>query len=155
MFYIIKIRIVVLIKKKGGKKMVINFIYEKYEEQIMASLREVFDDKKIETLYVDGSIRDMVLKQMAKALTITVFRNGLVEDIHSGVFSEEDGTKISQKYMKELNIDVCNRIYTMLSLLMSNDSENNQKTYDIFKFGSIFSNNWDEPLIEKSLVGDK
>lgn len=46
-------------------------------------------------------------------------------------------------------------VYIMLSLLMSEDSVDYQKTFDIFKYSSMYSNNWDEPLIEKSLVGYK
>lgn len=94
--------------------MVIDFIYEKYEEQLMAALRDVFDEEEVEVLYEDGSVHEMVLKLLAKALCMAVFRGGIVEDIHRGVFLKVDGTKISQKYMNELNVDVCNRIYNAI-----------------------------------------
>ena len=42
-------------------------------------------DSKMKDKNVDDEIfGDMVLKEMAKALTVAIYRNGTIEDVHAG-----------------------------------------------------------------------
>ena len=53
---------------------------------------------------------EQTLRELSKALTYLVFRNGAVENLHSECACLDDET------MKKLNIDVNNRIYTVLDI---------------------------------------
>ena len=53
---------------------------------------------------------EQILQALSKALTHLVFRNGVVENLHADSACLDDAT------MKKLNIDVNNRIYTVLDI---------------------------------------
>ena len=53
---------------------------------------------------------ERTLQALSKALTHLVFRNGVVENLHADSACLDDAT------MKKLNIDVNNRIYTVLDI---------------------------------------
>ena len=80
-------------------------------------------DSKMKDKNVDDEIfGDMVLKEMAKALTVAIYRNGTIEDVHAGEgFGAKDFKGIPDSCMKEINKDVCNKCYTMLKLLLSDE----------------------------------
>lgn len=68
-------------------------------------------DSKMKDKNVDDEIfGDMVLKEMAKALTVAIYRNGTIEDVHAGEgFGAKDFKGIPDSCMKEINKDVCNK----------------------------------------------
>ncbi len=60
---------------------------------------------------------ERTLQELSKALTHLVFRNGTVENLHSEDACLDDET------MKKLNIDVNNRIYTVLDIWFNGTEE--------------------------------
>ena len=60
---------------------------------------------------------ERTLQALSKALTHLVFRNGTVENLHA------EGACLDDETMKQLNIDINNRIYTVLDIWF-NGSEN-------------------------------
>lgn len=72
---------------------------------------------------------------LAKAITATVFRNGIVEDIHaSGKLDDDD--------MMQLNIDICNRIGQMLTWYREGKYLSISK---YLNFGALCTSQWDDP----------
>ena len=70
---------------------------------------------------------------MARGLAHMIFRNGAVEDLHVQEAPLTDGT------MKQLNKDVYNRIYTLLSL------PPDELTHQAMAAGILFGQTWDPP----------
>ena len=60
---------------------------------------------------------ERTLQALSKALTHLVFRNGTVENLHA------EGACLDDETMKQLNIDINNRIYTVLDIWF-NGAEN-------------------------------
>ena len=53
---------------------------------------------------------ERTLQVLSKALTLLIFRNGIIEDLHV------DGACLDDETMKKLNKDINNRFYTMLDI---------------------------------------
>lgn len=62
--------------------MVFDYIYDIFEKIVKDELK----GKNVS----NEDIHDMVLKEMAKALSVAVYRNGMIENVHAG---EGFGTK--------------------------------------------------------------
>ncbi len=60
---------------------------------------------------------ERTLQALSKALTHLIFRNGAVENLHA------DGACLDDETMKQLNIDVNNRFYTMLDIWFNGTEE--------------------------------
>lgn len=98
--------------------------------------------------------------ELAKCMVLICFRNSKLEDIHAGIVphtevgdysdvfvTTPDGnipwnetSKISDKMMKELMIDVVNRTYSFL--MKMHDEELLVKTLE---YSREFTKGWDEP----------
>ena len=53
---------------------------------------------------------ERTLQALSKALTLLIFRNSIIEDLHT------DGTCLDDADMTKLNRDINNRFYTLLTL---------------------------------------
>ena len=60
-------------------------------------------------------MNEEILQNMSRALTHLVFRNGIVEKLHS------EGRCLDNETMKILNKDINNRMYTYLSACFAGD----------------------------------
>lgn len=136
--------------------MVIDRIYEQYEYIIEQQLKSSKTEEEIIELAENGTIHDMILKSMAKALTVIVYRNSKIEDVHAGEYDEAYGINgIPDSCMKMLNKDVCNRMYTMLKALLGDSEEDYTIALGNIAFGGAQSMEWDEPELEESLYNEK
>ena len=100
--------------------MVFETIYSLYEKEVVNEIKKLKTDEEIKFIERKGIIRDIVLKRLAKALSVAVYRNGKIEDVHAGECEGEDYFRgIPDSCMKAINIDVCNKIYTILKLLLA------------------------------------
>lgn len=114
-------------------------------------------DSKMKDKNVDDEIfGDMVLKEMAKALTVAIYRNGTIEDVHAGEgFGAKDFKGISDSCMKEINKDVCNKCYTMLKLLLSDGEMDCKRALSVLLFSYLSATEWDEPVLDNSVYLDE
>lgn len=103
---------------------------------------------------------DKTAAELAKCIALTCFRNSKLENIHAGIAPPTEAgdysdvyvstptgnlpwneiSKISDHMMKELMIDVTNRVYSFL--LKMNDEDFLVKT---LKYSSQFTLNWNQP----------
>ena len=136
--------------------MVLDKIYEQYECIIEEQLKGTNTEEEIIELLENGTIHDIILKRMAKALTVMIYRNGKIEDVHAGEYDEAYGINgIPDSCMKMLNKDVCNRMYTMLKALLGDSEEDYAIALGNIAFGGAQSMEWDEPELEESLYNEK
>lgn len=114
-------------------------------------------DSKMKDKNVDDEIfGDMVLKEMAKALTVAIYRNGTIEDVHAGEgFGVKDFKGIPDSCMKEINKDVCNKCYTMLKLLLSDEKIDCKRALSVLLFSYLSATEWDEPVLDNSVYLDE
>ena len=114
-------------------------------------------DSKMKDKNVDDEIfGDMVLKEMAKALTVAIYRNGTIEDVHAGEgFGAKDFKGIPDSCMKEINNDVCNKCYTMLKLLLSDEKMDCKRALSVLLFSYLSATEWDEPVLDNSVYLDE
>ncbi len=114
-------------------------------------------DSKMKDKNVDDEIfGDMVLKEMAKALTVAIYRNGTIEDVHAGEgFGAKDFKGIPDSCMKEINKDVCNKCYTMLKLLLSDEKMDCKRALSVLLFSYLSATEWDEPVLDNSVYLDE
>jgi hypothetical protein len=127
-------------------------IYADYEGKIIAELEKSKTDDQIEEMLYLGIIHDAILKILAKALSVAVYRNGKIEDIHAGECDGDGSFKgIPDACMKEINIDVCNKMYTMLKLLLSEDDDSLKMAEADLAFGAACASEWYDPVIDESL----
>ena len=139
-------------ESKAERMMVFEKVYEIYENIIIKTLEQTKTDEEIDEMLDSGSIHDMVLKRLAKALTVAVYRNGKIEDIHAGEYEGPcDFKGIPDSCMKEINIDVCNKMYTMLKMFLSSDAQDLQKTIVCLLFSESCAADWNEPEIDEEL----
>lgn len=110
-------------------------------------------DSKMKDKNVDDEIfGDMVLKEMAKALTVAIYRNGTIEDVHAGEgFGAKDFKGIPDSCMKEINKDVCNKCYTMLKLLLSDEKMDCKRALSVLLFSYLSATEWDEPVLDNEV----
>ena len=64
--------------------MVFETIYSLYEKEVVNEIKKLKTDEEIKFIERKGIIRDIVLKRLAKALSVAVYRNGKIEDVHAG-----------------------------------------------------------------------
>lgn len=114
-------------------------------------------DSKMKDKNVDDEIfGDMVLKEMAKALTVAIYRNGTIEDVHAGEgFGAKDFKGIPDSCMKEINKDVCNKCYTMLKLLLSDEEMDCKRALSVLVLSYLSTTEWDEPVLDNSVYLDE
>jgi hypothetical protein len=90
----------------------------------------------------------------AKAIVALAFRNGPIENLHSGkVCPTCDGNReyshISQEEMRLIMKSAVDRVYTYLLL-----KENDEGGYDaLMSFGEKYTKAWDEPVLTKPVRG--
>lgn len=106
----------------------------------------MFDDIKTDKDFVE---------RLAKAITHIVYRNGIIENIHSN-----PDKNLYDSDMKLINKEVHNRIYTLLLTLFSDDRMANRIKRDcIFEPWPIcawnFGTNWDKAEIDYSIISPK
>ena len=110
-------------------------------------------DSKMKDKNVDDEIfGDMVLKEMAKALTVAIYRNGTIEDVHAGEgFGAKDFKGIPDSCMKEITKDVCNKCYTMLKLLLSDEEMDCKRALSVLVLSYLSTTKWDEPVLDNEV----
>ncbi len=110
-------------------------------------------DSKMKDKNVDDEIfGDMVLKEMAKALTVAIYRNVTIEDVHAGEgFGAKDFKGIPDSCMKEINKDVCNKCYTMLKLLLSDEEMDCKRALSVLVLSYLSTTKWDEPVLDNEV----
>jgi hypothetical protein len=136
--------------------MVFDAIYDEYEHRIITELEKSNSENEIEKMLDSGVVHDMILRRLAKALSVAIYRNGKIEDIHAGNYDGAEKYKgIPDACMKEINIDVCNKMYTMLKLLLADDSDAFNMAYVDIVFGEMCAADWNDPVIDESLYNSK
>jgi hypothetical protein len=136
--------------------MVFDAIYDEYEHRIITELKKTNSDNEIEEMLDSGGVHDMILKRLAKALSVAIYRNGKIEDIHAGDYDGAEKYKgIPDACMKEINIDVCNKMYTMMKLLLADDNEAFIMASVDIAFGEMCAADWNDPVIDESLCSSK
>ncbi len=82
---------------------------------------------------------ERTLQALSKALTHRVFRNGVVENLHSKSACLDDET------MKILNIDVNNRIYTVLDIWFNGTEKEVERLERTLNFlGRYYGQDWNQ-----------
>jgi len=86
----------------------------------------------------ESSTKDeQTLQALSKALTHLVFRNGIVEKLHAADANLDDAT------MKKLNIDINNRIYTVLDIWFNGTEEEVERLESILNFlAKYYGKSW-------------
>ena len=92
-------------------------------------------EREMFTETIKSAIENMTVDDLAKALAVTVYRNGVIEDYHA------EG-HLSDAEMKVVNKDVVNRIGQLLKWWKE---ENYLSVYNTLKFGLMCANGWDNP----------
>ena len=81
---------------------------------------------------------ERTLQALSKALTLLVFRNGAVENLHASNTALDDAT------MQILNKDVNNRFYTVLSIWFNGTEKDVEKLERALNFlARFYGQNWD------------
>lgn len=84
---------------------------------------------------------EQTLQALSKALTHLVFRNGVVENLHA------DSACLADATMKKLNMDVNNRIYTVLDIWFNRTVEEVERLERILNFlARYYGQSWDEAV---------
>lgn len=89
---------------------------------------------------------DATIKLLSVCLTRLVFRDGVAEDLHA------KNAPMDQETMKALNIDVTNRIYSVLKAVVDNDPITIMGLISHIIFGEESRRDWNEP--EATLLED-
>lgn len=132
--------------------MVFETIYSLYEKEVVNEIKKSKTDEEIKFIERKGIIRDIVLKRLAKALSVAVYRNGKIEDVHAGECEGEDYFRgIPDSCMKAINIDVFHKIYTMLKLLLSTDEDDFKIANAVLRFSEMCASDWNEPELDDSI----
>lgn len=95
------------------------------------------------------------IERLSKSITHIVYRNGVIEDLHSN-----PDKNLYDSDMKLLNKEIHNRIYTLLLTLFSDDKVAMEIQKDIiFEPWPIcawnFGENWDKAEIDYSIISPK
>ena len=81
---------------------------------------------------------DRTLQALSKALTLLIFRNGAVENLHASDAVLDDTT------MKILNKDINNRFYTVLSIWFKGEEKEIGKLEQMLNFlARFYGQDWD------------
>ena len=110
-------------------------------ERLLVEINEI-----VETCYEGESNQDVSISFLSKAFAVACFRNGKIEDFHSEI------KELTDDCMRELNKDVCNRIYTLLSLLTSDTDLDYEALKNLVAFSALYAQSWDNPEIEEDMI---
>lgn len=90
---------------------------------------------------------ERTLQALSKALTLLIFRNGTVENLHA------DGACLDDDTMAKLNRDVNNRIYTLLTVWFNGtDDEIDRLERSLNFLAKFYGQNWDYAKIVDILM---
>ena len=71
--------------------------------------------------------RPLTVREEANAITVWAFRNGYIEELHAGKYSEllekPELSRITDAEMKRLNIEISSKIAEILTLRDTNPAE--------------------------------
>lgn len=82
---------------------------------------------------------EQTLQALSRALTLLIFRNGAVEELHA------KGESLTDETMRILNMDINNRFYTLLSLWFNGTEEDNAKLERTLNFlARFYGREWDK-----------
>jgi len=82
---------------------------------------------------------ERTLQALSKALTLLIFRNSIIEDLHT------DGTCLDDADMTRLNRDINNRFYTLLTLWFYGTDEETERLERTLNFlAKNYGNDWDK-----------
>ncbi len=114
------------------------------------------------------------LKREALTMAVNCVRNTVIEDYHAGIVPQSktgdysdvkvvtpygeiawnELSRISDSEMKVFNKEVADKLYTYLEFLLNPKYEDKQQAF--LKVCNIFyPHNWDEPKLDKGLMGIK
>ena len=80
---------------------------------------------------------ERTLQALSKVLTHLVFRNGTVENLHA------EGACLDDETMKQLNIDINNRIYTVLDIWFNGKENEVERLKYILNFlAKYYGQSW-------------
>lgn len=96
---------------------------------------------------------DAELARWAKTLVVFAFRNGPLEDIHSGLTcptcsGKQEYGKITDEEMKDLMKEAVNRVYT---LLLKKD-QNPEDYPGLLQVGDMLTSEWDSPMATEQFL---
>ncbi len=81
---------------------------------------------------------ERTLQALSKALTHLIFRNGTVETLHA------KGVCLDDETMKELNVDINNRLYTVLTIWFNGaEDEQLQLEHTLNFLAKYYGTGWD------------
>ena len=81
---------------------------------------------------------EQTLQALSRALTLLIFRNGAVEELHA------KGERLTDETMRILNMDINNRFYTLLSLWFNGTEEDTAKLESTLYFlARFYGRDWD------------
>lgn len=90
---------------------------------------------------------ERTLQALSKALTLLVFRNGIVENLHAA------GAELDDETMRKLNIDINNRFYTLLTIWFNGTEEDAYRLERTLNFlTKFYGQNWDKAEIIDMLM---
>lgn len=79
------------------------------------------------------------LQALSKALTLLIFRNGAVENLHA------DGACLDDETMEKLNRDINNRLYTLLMIWFNGTEEEMKRLEHTLNFlAKFYAQDWDQ-----------
>ena len=82
---------------------------------------------------------EQTLQALSRALTHLVFRNGIVENLHAS------GANLDDESMKKLNIDINNRIYSVLAIWFNGTEEDVERLEHILNFlAKYYGQGWNQ-----------
>ncbi len=87
------------------------------------------------------------IARQAKALVVLAFRNGPIEDVHSGevcpkCYGESRYSPITQEEMRQIMKSAVDRMYTLLTM-----KQTSPQTYEaLLSFGELYTTEWDDPV---------
>ncbi len=94
-----------------------------------------------------ASFRTAYLQDLALVMAVNCVRNTVIENYHAA-------GKISDPEMKAFNVEVADRLYTVLSVLMEERFESIRGDF----MGSLnyyYPYNWDKPKLAEDMLPDK
>ena len=82
---------------------------------------------------------ERTMQALSKALTLLIFRNGIVENLHAKDACLDDET------MKTLNIDINNRFYTLLTIWFNGTEDDTAKLEKTLNFlARFYGRDWNK-----------
>ena len=81
---------------------------------------------------------EQTLQALSRALTLLIFRNGAVEELHA------KGERLTDETMRILNMDINNRFCTLLALWFNGTEEDTAKLESTLNFlARFYGRDWD------------